>query len=375
MQDQFIGNCWPTEDRLLLLKAGLLSDERAVQAWEKWLQRNASTFEIVDAPSYQIYPLVYRNLAKFNVSGAIFDKCKGIYRRHWTFNQIMWRKLESYFDQLKLNGINKIVLLKGMAMVAGYYHDFGIRIMGDIDALIDINEVAKADSVLQQCGLQNEGVAVDINNPYELCIHHAVHYRLDNATVLDLHWAFLTESPFTGLDKEVLNCAEKVEIHGKIFYIPDPTTLLLQTCVHGVKSTQVASLRWIADAVMLTRRAQIDWTRLLAMARCARITLPLSNALYYLNQHLEITVPAFVLDELAKQEISQREKFEYWCNIHGYFFIVNWLQYCARRGYQSWAVKLWNFPRFIQYRRRLPSLWQVVPHAFRWMKRRYKRLA
>jgi hypothetical protein len=374
MYHQLIGNCWPTEDRLLLLKAALLPDHRAVQAWEAWLQRNESSFEIVDEPSYQLYPLVYRNLEKLNVAGAVFDKCKGIYRRNWTFNQVMWRKLDYYFDQLKSNGIQKIVLLKGMAMVAGHYHDFGVRVMGDIDALIAIDEVPKVDQILRQYGLKNEGAVIDIGNPYELCIHHAVHYRIDNETFLDLHWAFLSESPFTGLDREVLKYAEKIEIHGKAFYIPDPTTLLLQTCVHGVKSTQVASLRWITDAVTLLRYVDIDWARLQTMARCARVTLPLSNALYYLNQHLDVALPMNILDELAKEVVSQQEKFEYWCNIHGYFFVVNWLQYCARRGYQSWAIRLWNFPRFIQYRRRLPSLWHVIPCAFRWIKRRYKQL-
>lgn len=370
MPIQLTGNCWPNADRLLLLKAALLQDERAVQAWETWLQKNASSFDIVDAPSYQLYSLVYRNLEKFNISGEIFDKCKGIYRRNWTFNQVMWKKLDVYFDQLKIHNIEKIVLLKGMAMIAGYYHDFGARVLGDIDALIDENEVIKADNVLRKQGLKHIGANIDINNPYEMTIHHAVTYQADDETFLDLHWAFISESPFTGLDKEVMQYAKNIHVHGKDFYIPDATALLLQTCVHGVKSTEVASLRWIADAVTLLRQGEIDWTRLLTMAQRARITLPLSHALYYLNQHFETKVPDFIISELNKKTISRQEKFEYWCNVHGYFFIVNWLQYCARRGHRSWIVKLWNFPRFIQYRRRLPSLWHVLPYAFGWVRRR-----
>lgn len=370
MENKWIGNCWPDEDRLLLLKAAILSGQTAVDAWRLWLERNEVSFELVDAPSYQLYPLVYRNLAKEGVQGSIFEKCKGIYRRNWTFNQLLWQKLLPYLNHLKQHDIHQIVLLKGMAMIAGYYHDFGARVLGDVDVLIASSQLAKAISVLDCAELKTIGTPVDANNPYEIAIHHAATYGLDDETFLDLHWSFLSESPFTGLDEVVMQRAELIDVHGHSFFIPDPTALLLQTCVHGVKSTTVASLRWIADSMTILNTATIDWKRMLSMAERAHICLPILRAFEYLREHFSAPIPSEVITTLQNRSSTWQENLEYWCNVHGYFFVVNWLRYCGRRGYHSLFSKLIHFPRFIQYRRRLSHWWQVPHYAVRWMIRK-----
>ncbi len=364
------GNFWANEEQLLLLKSALLDKEAALAAFEQWCIEYSAKLDDIDPATHQLIPLVYRNLSIYPIKQPVFERLKGIYRRNWTFNHVFWKKISLTLKQLQAEAIQPIILLKGMAMMAAHYRDFGARVIGDLDILIPHHLVKPAATQLFAAGWQTRGVAFNPDDQYEMLIQHGVNLWLDETLCLDLHWSFLSESPFTGLDAEVFKTAEPVSVNGLTLFVPDATTLLLQTCVHGAKSTTVASVRWIADAVTLLKQATIDWQRLVLMAQKAHVCLPLWKTLHYLEQTFQCTVSATALQTLQKQSQSRFENHEYWCNTRGLFFVVNWQRYCARLGYHSIWQKLTCLPEFLQYRARLQSRWHIPAHAGKWIWRR-----
>ena len=364
------GNFWANEEQLLLLKAALLEKEAALAAWQQWVEMFSAKLDDIDHITHQLIPLVYRNLSIYPIKEPVFERLKGIYRRNWTFNHVFWQKITPTLQALQQNKIQPIILLKGMAMMAAHYCDFGARVIGDLDILIPYHCVKPAANQLLNAGWRTRGAAFNPDDPYEMIIQHGINLWLDDTLCLDLHWSFLAESPFTGLDEDVFKTAEPVVVNGLPLFIPNATILLLQTTVHGAKSTSVASVRWIADAVTLLKKSPIDWQHLLVMAKKAHVCLPLLETLRYLQTHFQCHVPANVISTLQQFGESRFENHEYWCNTRGLFFLANWQRYCERLGYDSPWQKLRCLPEFLQYRARLKSRWHIPWHALKWLGRR-----
>src|SRR5690606_31894031 len=104
-----------------------------------------------DHASTTLLPLVYRNLKEES-----HPLCKSTYRHTWLSNQIFWTKTLPILQNLLNAGIKKIVLLKGMAMILHHYRDFGVRVIGDIDILIDRIHLPLAYSLLTSSGWRCE---------------------------------------------------------------------------------------------------------------------------------------------------------------------------------------------------------------------------
>jgi hypothetical protein len=80
-----------------------------------------------------------------------------------------------------------------------------------------------------------------------------------------------------------------------------PADQLLHVCVHGARWTPLPPLRWVADALLVMRRAgdALDWGYFLEQAQRLRVTLPLRDTLSYLRQHFATDIPAGVVAALA----------------------------------------------------------------------------
>ena len=72
-------------------------------------------------------------------------------------------------------------------------------------------------------------------------------------------------------------------------------------------------LRWFADAatIMNNPETEINWDRLIALARRYRQVLPLKDSLAYLQRHLRLSVPSTVLEAFRNLPVSESERVGY----------------------------------------------------------------
>jgi len=127
------GYCWPTPEQEFLLKAALLDGDIAIRAWKDWAA--AVNFDLLDAGSQRLLPLLYWNLSRQNVQHHVLEVYKGFYRMAWYKNQLLLHRLNNV---LRLFTCRKIpaVLLKGTAMAHLYYKNWALRPMNDFDLLV-----------------------------------------------------------------------------------------------------------------------------------------------------------------------------------------------------------------------------------------------
>lgn len=360
-------NGWPNAEQTLLLKAALSSGASAQEAWQGWRQQ--VEFDEVEPASFKLLPLVSRNLALGALHDPIFEKCKGVYRQTWVANQLHWQRMQPVLIQLLNSGVEKIVLLKGMAMTLHFYRDFGVRVMGDIDILIAKEQLPIAVTFLLNAGWQQFGTRFDLANPDHLRRWHALSFIHPMGMNLDLHWSFIQENS-SGLDQAVLQGAQQLPTG---FYVPNPTDLFLQTCVHGVKYSPVPLIRWIADAMTILRQSEIDWKRLIDLARTAHICMPLRFALEYLVEQFAAPIPKAVVQELQAHPSTRLEQLEYRHHAQGNLNVANWYRYCLTRGYLTRRSQMLHVHQFLQFTARLKSPWYIPFYGVYWIFKRVRR--
>jgi hypothetical protein len=69
-------------------------------------------------------------------------------------NTTIFRQIDALSQLLKTNNINHVFLKGAALLVAGYYNDFGERMIGDIDILVENSAIKKASALLIANGYQ-----------------------------------------------------------------------------------------------------------------------------------------------------------------------------------------------------------------------------
>ena len=126
-------NYWPTAHQALCLKAALLPGEAGLAAW----RRLAAMIEPerLDAVSQSLLPLVYQNLARLGAGDPRIEALRDRYVLTWSDNQRQCHSALPLLHAFEQAGIDAVVL-KGLALIARFYRDPGVRPMADVDVLV-----------------------------------------------------------------------------------------------------------------------------------------------------------------------------------------------------------------------------------------------
>ncbi len=310
----YLGNCWPDAVQMQLLKAALEPSMQAKQHWENWVDQ--MDIDKVDPFSYQMMPKIYKNISKSNIAFSHEGRLKGIYKRHWMHNQLLLSSLVKTTQNWPLFESEKIILTKGSAMCAGFYEDWGVRVLGDLDLLIE--KYLMTDFMRH---LLNQGfsacderfVAHALSNGWE-GIRHAVAFKsqaVGEPFLFDLHVSPLAE--ISEIAAHWFNESVQVLCQGVVLHRLSTTDLLFQTCIHGTQYSEVPLLRWIMDAVTLLRKSahEVDWDKINFQSQKYHLILPMKQALTYLMESFDAPIPVNMLNKMRELPISKVEQHDF----------------------------------------------------------------
>jgi len=301
-----------TPSELLLLQAALLDGPPATEAAKTWLAslRNGETepgFHGLGLASRRLLPMIYRNV-KTSIPAHLRDELRLVHHEYWADNQKRFHRLQQLLSWFEAQGIPTLVL-KGMALSILHYCDMALRPMSDLDILVPED---RAREVVGR--LLHDGWTPDLylpsapKNRYFYRHIHAMPLAHPDYGVLDLHWHVLTEATFRGADWIFWRDSVPLAVNTIKTRALNPTDQLMHTCVHGFKANDVAPIRWIADAVTILRTSQMDWTRLVNLARNLHVTIPLAASLSFLRATFPTPIPEDVIGELGKVEVDHKER-------------------------------------------------------------------
>ncbi len=359
----------PTAEQLLVLHAALDEPQAAAAAWERW--RAAVEFDDVDGGSMRLLPLVYRNLGADAFDAEVAGRLKGLYRRAWSQNQLLFRRAAAAIGALEAAGIETLVT-KGASLALLSYGDVGARPMDDADVLVPITRTREAIEVLAVAGWQ-----ADHDDPLAWTqVHHSLGFAGPGGGNVDLHWFALWQP---ARDDELWRAAVPMDLAGVTTRAPCFADQLLLACVHGTPWSPLPPFRWIADAVVTIRAAgeRLDWDRVAEEAERRELTVAAAAALTYLRDEFDAPVPQQLLDRLAVAPASRHERaaFRAAGRPDGPLRTLRmaWDRYRRLRDLDTGAPAPAGFVSFARRFWGLESAWQLPLHAGRAFSRRRER--
>ncbi|PYS98219.1 MAG: hypothetical protein DMF63_16315 [Acidobacteria bacterium] len=301
--DRFV---WlPTANQELLLKAGLVADSSAIDAWLAWRELVAGN-EISEAES-RILPLVYHNLQKLEFQDDLSAILKRKHRSAFKKVHTHLSNAEMAIKILSAHGVAAI-LLKGGAVGTMYYESAALRPMSDIDLLIKPEDFAKATEVLSEAGWD-----LQCNNPkLALQVINSCDFKNSAGEELDIHWRLMRDC--WNADKNDLFWSGAVELEYKSLRTKTLCTTdhLFHVCCHGARQNSLSPIRWVADAIMILRsHNEVDWQRLYRLGKLYRLSLTLFHALAYLKEGFDAPIPEEYFKSIRDLPISRLERLSF----------------------------------------------------------------
>ncbi len=304
------GDVWPSPAQELLLRAALVEDERALEAWSA--VRPLIDVASLDGATQALLPKLRKNLLALGVHDELLSLFKGVHRYSWARNQTLLAPMMPIVAALEQAGIGTL-LMKGAAFVADGRLDAGMRPMNDVDVLVSSAKLAAAIEVLLAGGLEPVGGVP----PWYIADYaprfvpsHGFRDALDRQ--LDLHWHVLHASCQGDADEAFWAAAQPIELLGVGTRALCPTDELLLVVLHGLRWNALPTYRWVVDAALLCggEIGEIDWERLVEQARLRRVTSALGAGLGYLRRVLDMSIPDGALQALAAVRSSRLERLE-----------------------------------------------------------------
>ncbi|MCF6171945.1 MAG: nucleotidyltransferase family protein [Bacteroidales bacterium] len=371
---------FPTKTQELLLQAALLKGQPMQKAWEKW-KAEVNFEKEVEYASFRMLPLLYQNLQSHRMNDPLMLRLKGIYRKSWSNNHLLFHQTAKVLKLLHSHKIPTIVM-KGIAMTITVYKNYGVRPMADMDILIPLSESLKTIDVLEKSGwnLQNKE-----HLEFNLKYGRSATFTDAAKTELDLHWHPVFEAHNSISDDEFWEASVPLEVAGENTRAFCVTDNFFHTIVHGLRYNPEPPIRWVADAVTILNSevCSIDWDRLLYLTKKFRSSLQMKDALNYLTKNFQSVVSRSFLDELAKikSTFSDRLVFRH-AKKYGdevpqtvyeklYSVYAAYLRQSDLRGF--WAQQI-GFVKYMRFRNRGKPYFRIMLYYFSLLFRKPKKI-
>ena len=276
----------------LLIRAAFAERDDAVAAWHEWSR--GRDLGALDPVELRLLPRVHRRLAESGIdSPPVVAQAA---RASWVRTRLLLREAAQTVDLLSKNGIDSI-LLKGAALAAAFGE---IRPMSDFDLLVRPADVNAAIAIL-------EGARWRRDPRRQKLTHAALFHKGDSGC--DLHWWVLWESRDPFADERFRREAVTTQLDGVSVRVLRPEHQLLQIIIHGTRSYDVTTARWIGDALTVIRAAEVDWNVVRAEAEARRLEWPVAAALAYLRDEFGALIPAEAI-RVPRPRFFQRWRYE-----------------------------------------------------------------
>ena len=277
------------EDERLLLKACLAEPqdfEKALRDWE-----SKTEISNLNAGLTRLLPYLYVRSKRLGITLAEKSIIKGVYRKFWVQRALMEQRAKLGLRDLCES--ETPVLLKGAALVEKLYQEDKVsRPYEDIDILVPRGVFLFEINKLPQLGWQAErGLLTEVTPG----LSHGASFAKDGASV-DIHWLMFPFNLDSKYEERVRTRSQKIAKLGREFLLPTDTDLLLHTLVHGHQENHVSPARWVLDAALLIRAADIDWDLFTSEATACGWSGVTKKALQVLRAEYEVAeIPTEVL--------------------------------------------------------------------------------
>jgi len=255
-----------------------------------------------------VIPLLYRTIKNqktlmecenFNI---LLSELKVRYMEISQRNMLMSAELIRITKLLKQNHIES-VSFKGPTLSQMAYEDITMRQYGDLDILINENQLAIATDLLQKNNYKLLYPQEVIRN--KTCLNTLIDIGFLHKNInIELHWKLL-QSKHAGEDAltQTDSFRKNVKINSHEISSLSDEMLLVYLCLHGSKHMW-ERIGWICDIDRLLRVQKFNWKKSMTIANSSKLRLAFLLGLGLTNRLFDTPLPKEILDEIKKADIT-----------------------------------------------------------------------
>lgn len=235
---------------------------------------------------HRVYPTIYKTIKNSGediIPQYVVRKLANLFQKN-TFKMLHLSAEMYQLNDLFTQDEIRTIFLKGPVLAREVYGDISLRTCGDLDILIPIKELEKADNILTNQGFIKDDYILTVLNDWKWRHHHVTYFHHEKGIKVEIHWKL---NP--GLVKEpsfndIWERKRKSSAANYPLYCLGEEDLFLFLVSHGARHGW-SRLRWLLDIHQLTAK-ELNWgytIQLLKKYQCCHIAgqaLILSNQLF-----------------------------------------------------------------------------------------------
>jgi hypothetical protein len=219
------------------------------------------------AIKHGVGPLLYHRLKTAKANGSLTELVGGRLKQEYfqtaAFNLLLSSEIPSLLQGLTKEGI-PVLWVKGVILAATIYSDFGLRPSGDLDAIVSLENIDRAEKAIRTLGYIP--ASPEAFGDFEKEISHARAYQKKGGKgfALELHQALVSDrqgaTPTNG--GWFWSHTTQVSINGSSVVTLSPEANLIYLCVHLVcHHGWEPRFIWLYDIHRLLEKCQeaLDW--------------------------------------------------------------------------------------------------------------------
>ncbi|MDP4083162.1 MAG: nucleotidyltransferase family protein [Bacillota bacterium] len=282
---------FPKEMKLLL---SLLKTERKEEIlfWnEDWFQNFDWKLFLDLAVHHRVFPILYqkvKSLENEHIPSFVIQFLQKEYQK----NVFRMLQLTGEMEVVaKLFGFHQIrtIFLKGPNLAADLYDNLSLRTSADLDVLIPIENLQKAEELLLNQGYTKDEYIQTVLNDWKWRHHHFTFFHPVKQIKVELHWRFNPGPAWEPKFNELWNRRRRSSFSKYPIYILGLEDLFLFLVTHGARHGW-SRLRWLMDIRELIKK-NIDWNKTIQLLKKNHYLQIGGQALILVSQLLNAEVP------------------------------------------------------------------------------------
>jgi hypothetical protein len=296
-----------TEEELILACARTSLEPPEAERLRRLADQGLDWAHVVEVcHRHGVSPLLYRSLKvlhQINPPVSLMKQLQEHFYRNLAHNLKLEAELATLLDHFRKYRISAIPY-KGPALATSVYGNIALRVFGDLDILIQKENVQNAAELIISLGYQPEFKF----DPRQMAVYTHTFYELTFTATgkasVELHWEIYSDHfafPITPLSIWHDENAEDPYESG--YRSIPPEKLLLMLCVHGAQHYW-GRLGWICDIAELLRKfGNLDWNGLVKLATKTGGRRILFLGLSLAHELLNVPVPDQILHRMHKDTV------------------------------------------------------------------------
>ncbi|MFE4812352.1 nucleotidyltransferase family protein [Peribacillus simplex] len=286
---------------------------------------------------HRVYPLIYlklKNLNNKDIPSYVIETLYEDYKKN-TFNMLQLSVEMELVSKLFTKNRIRLLFLKGPVIAVDIYGDISLRTSKDLDILVTLSDLNRAEELLLNSGYEREKIPVPFKE-WKKYKHHLTYFHPKKRIQIEIHWRL---HPPPTKEQTFDDLWERKRISSLTTYpvnFLDKEDLFLYLISHGARHGWFR-LRWLTDIDQMIKNG-LNIEKVLLLMKIYQYHHMVGQALILASELLKTPIPEKFKKLTAKSRSKKLAKISI-------IFVVEMCEFQYPRDYLS-SLKT-NMQKFI----------------------------